>query len=319
MSAIRGRSSYPPPRPLRSTFKPRDVEELVDYWINRPIAALLVAALAPLPVTPNQVTVASGVVGLFAGIVIGTAPLESTWQVPLGGLLLFFSILLDCADGQLARLRGQSSMVGRMLDGCVDVVPTAAVFLGFCVYLNRAGYDLLTLNAIGWSAGYSLKWHVHSYDHAKNVYLANVLPPAERSKALPTYAEIARERDLHLERGDWFGALVLRAFMSFTKTQRGGWQQERMGLGRPGARSDEERSLYREQFREVMRLWTWNGLATHLSLFLVAAALTPFFHSAALYVWLFILGPMNLITLYLRSSERTIERDVQAQLGLARR
>src|SRR5438046_9027184 len=70
---------------MRATFKQREVEEPLDYWVNRPLASLIVGALAPLPVTPNQVTLLSGIVGLVAGIVIGVAPLEPSWQVPLAG------------------------------------------------------------------------------------------------------------------------------------------------------------------------------------------------------------------------------------------
>src|SRR4051812_19723145 len=109
---------------IESTFKPHDVEEPVDYWINRRVAGLLVLLLARLPVTPNQVTIASGMMGVLSGVLIGSARVDAPWQVPVGGVFLFLSILLDCADGQLARLRKESSMVGRALDGYVDVVST---------------------------------------------------------------------------------------------------------------------------------------------------------------------------------------------------
>jgi hypothetical protein len=78
----------------RATFKPRDVEEPIDFWLNRPLASLLVKLLAPFPITPNQVTILSGVVGLASGAVIATAPLDSRWQVPVAGVILYLSILL---------------------------------------------------------------------------------------------------------------------------------------------------------------------------------------------------------------------------------
>ena len=64
-----------------------------------------------------------------------------------------------------------------------------------------------------------------------------------------------------------------------------------------------------------MRLWTWNGLATHLSLLLAAALVTPRWHGAATTAWWIILVPMNVMTVYLRARERRIEREVQEQLG----
>lgn len=298
----------------RSTLKSSDVEEPIDSWLNRPLASVIVAVLAPLPITPNQVTLLSGFVGLLGGLAIGTAPVNHSLQIVLGAALVYCSILLDCADGQLARLRGQSSMVGRMLDGTVDVVPVAATFVGFFAFMCRAGYDPIYLNVLGWSAGYSMKWHVHSYDHAKNVYLKNVLPPGQHSNPLPTLEEIAAERDRHLREGDWLGAMILRGFMRFTRSQRGGWQDGRVGLGLRGTQTNAERSLYRERFRGTMRLWTWNGLATHLALLVVAALFTPRWHGAAAVAWWFILVPMNLFTIHLRARERRIERDVQGCL-----
>jgi phosphatidylglycerophosphate synthase len=299
----------------RATFKPYDVEELLDDRINRPLARLLVKLLAPLPITPNQVTILSGVAGLAAGILIGFGSPARVWLVPLGGAVLFLSILLDCADGQLARLRGTSSMVGRALDGYVDVVPTAAAFVGFAVFLWRAGYSPLMIHALGWTAGFSMKWHVHRYDHAKNVYLHNVLDPSERGTTLPTAEQIERERQLHLARGDRFGAFILRGFAQFTESQRRGWQGERMGLTRPAMADDHQRTLYRERFVVLMRLWTFNGLATHLALFLVAAALTPVYAYAVTVAWWLMIVPLNLMTLALLLVERRVERRLALELG----
>ena len=297
---------------VRKTFKPRDVEEPVDYWVNRPLASVLVKGLAPLPVTPNQVTILSGIVGIAACPVIALAPLDSRWQLPFAGALLYLSILLDCADGQLARLRGQSSMVGRFMDGVVDVGPIGAVFLGFAIYYFRLGYDFWLINVIGWSAGYSMKVHVHGYDHAKNLFLANTRPEDQRKSAMPTPQEIAAERDKLLAEGDRFGAWVLSGFVRFTESQRRGWQVGRIGIGVAGTRTDEERELYRERFAPTMLLWRWNGLGTH-HIFLVGSCLVaPYFPEAFALTCLFFLGPLNALTAYTVFREKAVERELQA-------
>jgi phosphatidylglycerophosphate synthase len=299
------------------TFKARDVEEPIDYWVNRRLANVLVSVFAPTSITPNQVTILSGVVGLVAGILIGTSPLTHPLQVSLGGMLLYLSILLDCADGQLARLRRQSSMVGRMLDGVIDLIPTASVFTGFLVFLYRGGHGFLFLNALGWTSGYAMKWHVHAYDHAKNIYLRNVLPPSEQGNALPTLEEIERERQRLLDEGDRLGALILRGFAQFTQSQRTGWQEDRMGLRVRGTETPAERATYREAFAGSMKLWIWNGLGSHLVLLLVASVATLFYPDAALVVWWFILIPMSLFAVYLLRRDRRIEHELQRRLGRA--
>jgi hypothetical protein len=296
---------------IQKTFKPRDVEEPVDYWVNRPLASILVKALAPLPVTPNQVTIASGIVGLVAGAVLATAPLDSRWQAPLAGALLYVSILLDCADGQLARLRGQSSLVGRFLDGVVDVGPIGAIFLGFAILHYRFGYNFWLINVVGWAAGYSMKVHVHGYDHAKNLFLANTRPEDQRKSAMPTPAEIAAERDKLLAKGDRFGAWTLSGFITFTEAQRRGWQARRIGIGLAGARTDEQRAIYRDRFGPTMLLWRWNGLGTH-HIFLVGSCfITPYFHEAFAMSCFFFLGPMNALTAYTVWKEKAVERELQ--------
>ena len=307
----------PPPGSLRGTFKPREVEELVDFWVNRPLAAGLVKILAPLPITPDQVTVLSGLVGLAGGVVVGAASLNFPWQVFVGGAIVYLSILLDCADGQLARLRGTSTMVGRALDGVVDVIPIAAVFLGFAALLLRSGYSFWLVNAVGWSAGVAYKWHVHGYDHAKNLYLHNVQPPDARKGALPTFEEIEEERQRYLARGDRLGAALLGVLAGVTRGQRTGWQVGRMGLDRPAMQTDAEREAYRDAFRFTMRLWSWNGVASHYLVFLVAFLVAPFHRDVVLWVEAFLLGPMSLYTFLLHRADRRIESDLAARLGRA--
>jgi hypothetical protein len=303
----------PAPGPT-ATFKPRDVEELIDYYFHRRAAGVLVRVLAPLPITPNQVTFASGAVALVAGGLIGWAGRDSR-LILAGAAVFFLSVLLDCADGQLARLRQVSSLAGRALDGFVDVASVVAIFVGQFVWLHLAGYPPWLTLGLGWAAGLSLRWHAHRYDHVKNVYLHNV----EGTKAggaswLPSFEEIERERLEHAAAGRWFSALVLRGFAAFTRSQRSGIQGE-TGLDAPPARSDAERAAYRRCFSLYMRLWTFNGLGTHLFMLTVATALIPLAPTAPLWAWAIICGPMNLMTLGLERWRRVAERRLRHELA----
>jgi phosphatidylglycerophosphate synthase len=100
----------------RKTRKPKDI--LWNRLVARPAAAVLLPLLAPSRVTPNQVTFASLAVFLAA------AALLVAWPGHLGlvaaVLVLELSYVLDCVDGQLARLRGTSSPVGAHLDFLMD-------------------------------------------------------------------------------------------------------------------------------------------------------------------------------------------------------
>jgi phosphatidylglycerophosphate synthase len=100
----------------RRSRKPRD--SFFNRFVARPAASVLVVPLSRTPVTPNQITL-----GAFA-VFIGAAALLLAWpgQAGLiaGVLVVEMSYVLDCADGQLARLRGTSTPVGAHLDFLTD-------------------------------------------------------------------------------------------------------------------------------------------------------------------------------------------------------
>jgi phosphatidylglycerophosphate synthase len=100
----------------RQTQKPRDI--LWNRFVARPLAAALVVALAKTRITPNQVTFLSlfSFVGAMVWLALGHGRLELVYAV----LVLEFSYVLDCADGQLARLCHRSSPVGAHLDFLMD-------------------------------------------------------------------------------------------------------------------------------------------------------------------------------------------------------
>lgn len=297
------------------TFKPRDVEELIDFYVHRRVAALLVRLLAKTPITPNQVTVLSGTVAIISGVVLATSTPERPWQPVLAAAIFFLSIVLDCADGQLARLRRQSSFAGRALDGYTDVVSIASIMVGHLFWLLNQGCPLWVTQVLGWGAGLSFKWHAHTYDHIKNLYLFNTAPPGSSDiPSFPSYEDIERERTEHAKNGRWFSALLCRGFRQFTESQRRGID-DRIGLGLPQMQSDEERALYRRHYQFFMRLWTFNGVGTHLAMYVVLTALAPLFPYAPLVAWGIVVGPMNLLTLYLKLREPRIEAALRAELS----
>ncbi|MEO1858131.1 MAG: CDP-alcohol phosphatidyltransferase family protein [Rubritalea sp.] len=71
-------------------------------------------------VTPNQLTLASGLLVILAMVLMLELGLGS-WIAAIGVLVLMVvSYALDCADGQLARATGQCSKYGTWLDHVVD-------------------------------------------------------------------------------------------------------------------------------------------------------------------------------------------------------
>lgn len=92
---------------------------LYSRWINRPLGRVFAAVAHQLGLTPNAVTaVSAATTGAALLLLIMVRP--EPWLGPLVAALLVAGFALDSADGQLARLSGQSSQVGEWLDHVVD-------------------------------------------------------------------------------------------------------------------------------------------------------------------------------------------------------
>jgi hypothetical protein len=120
---------------LRSK-KPRD--PFWNEWVSRPMAAPFVYLLRHTRVTPNQITFAS----LF--VAIGAALTLLLWRDYFGlvtaALLVQAAFVLDCVDGQLARIRGTSSIVGGYLDFLMDEIKAFTLVAGLG---GRLGWQAL--------------------------------------------------------------------------------------------------------------------------------------------------------------------------------
>lgn len=104
---------------LASTLKSRDTEETFDLIFYRPIGYVWALLCRRLGITPNAVTIVAIILGTAGGVLLGFGSLSLTlWAIAL----IVFANSLDSADGQLARMTGQYSRLGRFLDGmCGDI------------------------------------------------------------------------------------------------------------------------------------------------------------------------------------------------------
>lgn len=96
-------------------------------WVRRN-AQRLAAALARLPITPNQVTIAGMLATFVAGALAGFGDLL------LAGLVLAFSGTFDILDGALARATKRMYHYGAFLDSTTDRYSEGAVYIGIAAY-----------------------------------------------------------------------------------------------------------------------------------------------------------------------------------------
>jgi phosphatidylglycerophosphate synthase len=115
----------------RRTRKPNDI--VWNRLVARPLAAVLVVPLARTSITPNQVTFLTLPVFLAGAALLALLP--SWGALVAGAAIIELSYVLDCADGQLARLKGTSSPVGAHLDFLMDELKAFALVAAISIRL----------------------------------------------------------------------------------------------------------------------------------------------------------------------------------------
>ncbi|GAA1361165.1 hypothetical protein GCM10009612_36120 [Streptomyces beijiangensis] len=125
---------------LRSAVKARD-GFFTTYCIS-PYSRYIARWCARRGLTPNQVTTASLITALIAA---GCAATGTRGGYIAAGLLLLFSFVLDCTDGQLARYSLQYSTLGAWLDATFDRAKEYAYYAGLALGAARSGDDVWAL------------------------------------------------------------------------------------------------------------------------------------------------------------------------------
>ncbi|MFK4068473.1 DUF5941 domain-containing protein [Streptomyces sp. NPDC029674] len=119
---------------LRTAVKSRD-GFFTTYCIS-PYSRYIARWCARRGLTPNQVTTASLLTALIAA---GCAATGTRGGFVAAGLLLLFSFVLDCTDGQLARYSLQYSTLGAWLDATFDRAKEYAYYAGLALGAANAG------------------------------------------------------------------------------------------------------------------------------------------------------------------------------------
>ncbi|TMA37985.1 MAG: CDP-alcohol phosphatidyltransferase family protein [Deltaproteobacteria bacterium] len=147
---------------LRGLENPRDgrLDRLLHRRLSRPLTRLLLRT----PLSPNAVTLLGIALGVAGGVALGAPTLGG---IVAGLACLIASGVLDCSDGELARLRFAESRLGHWLDMAGDTVVHLAVLGGLARrLLGGPGLPrgpVLALLGIGVLASFAvISWSEHA-------------------------------------------------------------------------------------------------------------------------------------------------------------
>ncbi|GAI05541.1 unnamed protein product, partial [marine sediment metagenome] len=96
--------------------------------------ALLVYFLLKTKINPNTVTIIYGLLGLVGGILLAI-PINQTILIAI--LIFFLKGILDWSDGHLARIRGQTSITGDILDPYGALLGALGLQMGLGFYVAQ--------------------------------------------------------------------------------------------------------------------------------------------------------------------------------------
>ncbi|MGC3977012.1 MAG: CDP-alcohol phosphatidyltransferase family protein [Paludibacteraceae bacterium] len=114
---------------IEASLKSIETENYIDRVFYRPIGYKIAKSLTDTGVTPNLITIISIFIGIASGI-LWYFPYNITFAL-LGIAALIIANILDCVDGQLARLTGIKSEVGRILDGIAGDLWFVMIYIAF--------------------------------------------------------------------------------------------------------------------------------------------------------------------------------------------
>ena len=150
-----------------ASLKSIETENVVDRIFYRPIGFQIARLLRGTGITPNMVTVVSIFVGAAAGFMFYYPDLR---HAIYGILFLVCANILDCVDGQLARLTGIKSKIGRILDGFAGDIWFTCIYVAFALRLAHE-YGTYWFFVPAFASGFSHLTQANLTDYYKTLHL----------------------------------------------------------------------------------------------------------------------------------------------------
>jgi phosphatidylglycerophosphate synthase len=245
----------------KASLKDISVEEVVDLYLFRPIAFLIVKLIYRLPITPNQVSVLSMAAGITSGVFYAMGDKKSFLYA---GLFYALSHILDCSDGMIARLKKMATPIGRIIDGWADYITAFAVYVGLLIGLHNGSFQLPVSSpwVLMIPTVFSMAAHCILVDYYRHEFMAHALGKTTTTrKDLKFFS--AKLEELNKVKGKYLEKILIIVYLGYTKLQ----------LRESKEVKKYPRDKYYKSNKPLLLLWNWIGLATHIFIMILATFL----------------------------------------------
>lgn len=202
----------------QSTLKSMDTEEHIDLYFYRPIGYAWARLARKLGIKPNAITIASIFLGVGAGVCFYY---NNLWINILGMLLLIWADSFDSADGQLARMTGQYSRLGRILDGVSGDLWFASIYVAICLRENVTSEFFMAHHWVIWvvavCTGLCHATQAAMADYYRQFHLYFL--KGESGSELETASDLRAKYATLSWSKDFFSKLVMTFYLNYTEGQ----------------------------------------------------------------------------------------------------
>jgi len=279
----------------KSSLKLIEVEEFFDLIFYRPLAFVFVKLIYSTNITPNQITVLSLSFGISGGIALSFGTSKS---MLLAAFLFITFNVLDCSDGQLARLKGNGTEFGRILDGMADYMVSTSAYLGIGFgFANHSSNPLLYWMLLLVTATSNII-HAVLVDFYRNRFIDYT---QDRVSVLDDGLEIFKKEyeRLKKEKGSAFKKFIIGTYIKYSSAQN------RMASNKETAYKVAPQDYYKANKR-LIHFWTYLGPTTQWTFLIVCAVISRL----DIYLW-GLISVFNLYALLLFIAQKRVDKKLK--------
>ena len=272
---------------ISATLKSSETEDWLDYHVVRPFSYHWAAFFNRFDIHPNTVTIWSMIIGALSCVFFahGCFYYEGTMGLVynlIAIVLLCIADILDCTDGQLARMSGKKSRLGRILDGVAGFTWFTPIYLALVwrfYYHHDIEFSLLGISdteqnvmiativvfIIGLISGiHGLAGQQRLADYYIQAHLYFL--KGEKGSELDNSAQQQEIYDKMDSSTSWVERLFQKSYIGYTQKQEGRTPQFQRLLqllkSKFGTAEHIPASVREEFHKNSLPLMTWNGLLT---------------------------------------------------------
>ena len=294
---------------LDSTLKSMDTEEWLDIHFTRPLGLLWAKFFNYFGIHPNVVTILSIILGVAAGVCFYFEDIRITL---LGIFLLVWANLYDSCDGQLARMTGKKTRLGRILDGFAGDAWFFTIYFFICLRLTPTwGIWIWLLAAVSGLICHAKQCQLADYYRNIHLFFLKGVSGSEldnTDKLTEEFQELSWRRD-------FLWKLFLYFYRNYTHSQEKltpNFQRLSKALKEKFGSESLPQALCDDFRKGSLPLMKWTNILTFntraIFLYVVLLLGQPWLY------FVFELTVMNIICFYMRNKHEKLCKQILSQL-----